>query len=106
MQRRTFIIVDAMEEGSGREDILETLFIIAEKKLDNLHFLVSSEPKMDIEDRPKTIETSRVCTGDLSLDTIRLHIERSIDDDLKIQTWDDSLKRAVEDSLNGGAPLG
>lgn len=43
---------------------------------------------------------------DISLGTIRLHIERSFHDELKIRTWDDSLKRAVEDSLIRGASLG
>ena len=92
MQRRIFIILNAIDEGSGREEILDTLSIMAKKKADSLHFLVSSKLEMDIEDRLKTIENGRVCIGDLNLDTIRLHIERSLHDDMKIQPWDDSLK--------------
>lgn len=106
MQRRTLIILDAIDEASGREEILDTLSIVAKKSVDSVHVLVSSELKMDIEDRLRTIETGRVCIGDRSLDNIHLHIQRSIRDDLKIQAWDDSRRRAVEDSLISGASLG
>ena len=106
IQRRTYIIVDAIDEGAGREEILETLTIMAVKKSNNLHILISSQLQKYIEERLQTVDIGRVSIGDSSLDSIRLHIVRSIHDDSKIQTWDDSLRCDVENRLVDGAGLG
>lgn len=45
---------------------------MAEKEIDYLHFLVSSKLKMHIEDRLKTVETARVCLGDISCHGINM----------------------------------
>ena len=44
-QRRTFIILDGIDEAQDQEEILELLSILANKGLKNLHIFISSRPE-------------------------------------------------------------
>lgn len=99
-QRRTFVIVEALDEASGRADMLSILKIMIEKKLENLHLLVSSRLELDIKECLEPIITASIGLGGQTLnDDVSYYIQRRIQDDPKMRKWEESLKREVETSL-------
>lgn len=99
-QEKTFIVIDAIDEASRKEEILEILSIISEKKIRSLHLLVSSRGGAPMEGHFLPIATADIHIGGLSQsDIISSHIRRYLRDQPSTRAWDKSLKQEIETRL-------
>ena len=99
-QRRTFIIVDALDEAADKAHVLEILSLIAERKLENLHVLVSSRLELEIKKVVDPIATASVHMAgpDLYRD-ITLYVQQYLEDHPRTRKLSGLLKRQIEDWL-------
>ena len=103
-EQETFIIIDALDEASERQDTLSMLQIIIGKKLDNLHLMVFSRLKLEIRQCLEPFVTNSISIWGEGLDgDISLYIQRRIQEDPIMRRWEEPLKREVDISLVRGA---
>lgn len=102
---RTFIIIDALDECSEREEIMDMLASLVVHKPGEVHVLITSRREQDIETGLKDIGSmSSVCLQRKAVDAdIRLHVCNRINQDRKLSKWPDSVKREIESTLVDGA---
>lgn len=99
-KRNTFLIIEALDEVSDKQEILEIISMLAEKKLANLHLLVSSRLEKEIEEVFERIATARVhMAGDVLDPSVSLYVQQYIEDHPKTRTWSLTLKSHVESIL-------
>ncbi|KAI9783618.1 MAG: hypothetical protein M1816_001209 [Peltula sp. TS41687] len=99
-----YIILDALDECSERENLLETLSEWAKQGLENVHILFTSRQGKDINEVLESIVTENVPIQNTKVDgDIRLHVRRCLDEDRELRKRPDSIKNEIETSLVEGA---
>lgn len=99
-KRNTFLIIEALDEVSDKQEGLEIISMLAEKKLANLHLLVSSRLERKIEEVFERIATARVhMAGDVLDPGVSLYVQQYIEDHPKTRSWSRTLKSHVESTL-------
>ncbi|KAH0537579.1 hypothetical protein FGG08_005645 [Glutinoglossum americanum] len=102
--KSAYIIVDALDECSGREQLLEQISDLAQCKTGNLHMLVTSRKERDIQTYLDPIVTSNCSIEIAEVDAdIRLYVRNRLQKDLRMKCWPDPAKWEVEQSLASGA---
>jgi ankyrin repeat domain-containing protein 50 len=110
LTRRTYIVIDALDEipdvQGGREQLLTLLETIS--GMPNLHILMTSGDEADIEE-----STSRDCRfPSLSIfpmrisgteSDMRLFIDRQLEGDRKLNRWPAQIRHEIKESLTRGA---
>ncbi|KAK0516125.1 hypothetical protein JMJ35_002159 [Cladonia borealis] len=85
-----YIVLDALDECSNREDLLEYLYRLLSWNTEHLHILVSSRPERAVEEGitrlVKGDNRIRV-QGDQVNDDIRIYIRARLDQDPKLKRW-------------------
>lgn len=99
-----YIVLDALDECSMQEELLDLLDRIVSWRVDHLHILVSSRPERAIEEslRRITKEENRIkVSKDLINDDIRTYIQSRLGTDSKLRRWDKypDVKGDIEDKL-------
>ena len=97
--QNVFVMIDAIDEATNTEEILESICLLANKKLDNLHVLFSSRLTNNIRETIQPYATFTVSTEGRARDDIVLYIQQRLQDDPKMRRWEDSLKSQIEVSL-------
>ena len=99
-QRRTFIVLDALDEAADKAHVLEILSLVAERKLETLHVLVSSRLELEIKRAIDPIATDSVHMAgpDLYRD-ITLYVQQYLEDHPRTRKLSGPLKRQIEDWL-------
>ena len=97
--RQTFILIDALDEASDIEGALEIIRYLVETKLANLHLLVSSRLQINIKEKLEAFITSTLSMEDHAVDDLSFHIQKRFQEDPRLKSWDDPLKRKIEVSL-------
>lgn len=100
----TFIILDALDECSERQELLEDIEEFYHWTDVNLHILSTSRREKDIEDR---IETLAHCQGKIRIDSmhvnddIRAYIHDKLQTDLKLKRWgkEPKAQQEIENAL-------
>ena len=92
-QRRTFIILDGIDEAQDQEGVSELLSILANKGLKNLHLFISSRPETinTLTLDPMTIATLGI-EGRVINEDIAIYIEHYFHISSTTKTWVTSLK--------------
>jgi len=103
-QQKTFILIDAIDEAPGLQDMLRVLEMILAKRLESLHLLVSSQLQRDIEECLEPIATASISVGGRRADDdISLYVQKRMQEDPNMRKWEEYLKREVDSPLFRGA---
>ena len=90
-QRRTFIILDGVDEAQDKEKVMELLSILANKELENLHLLISSRPETETT---KVLDPMMIATlgieGQTLNEDISIYIEHYFHISSPTRVWDES----------------
>ena len=85
-----YIVLDALDECSNREDLLEYLDRLLSWNTEHLHILVSSRPERAIEEGIRHLvkgDNKVRVQGDQVNDDIRIYIRGRLDQDPKLKRW-------------------
>jgi Cdc6-like AAA superfamily ATPase len=103
-----YLILDALDECAGREELLDILEQIAGWQLDRMHVLVTSRKEQDIESSLSVIVDPKhvICLQSQIIDKdIRKFIRQKLSDDKSLKKWHKSIdiRQEIETTLIQGA---
>ena len=99
-----YILVDALDECTDRESLLEFKEKLMGWKLDGLHLLTTSRKERDIDDSLQGLVTNQISIQSALVDAdIRVHVLERISSDPKLGKWPVNIKKEIEDALTNGA---
>ena len=99
-QRRTFMIVDSINEAQDQEEVLELLSILAVKEVKNLHLFISSRPKtMNTEMSDPIMIATLGIEGRVINENIATNVEHYFQLSATMIMWEESVKREMRDWL-------
>jgi hypothetical protein len=103
-----YIVLDALDECAGREELMSMLETIAGWQLQNLHLLVTSRREHDIESSLEGFIRSedRINLESTLVDRdIQRYVRQKLSDDTRLRRWkkDASTMADIEDTLMSGA---
>ncbi|KAL9116967.1 MAG: hypothetical protein Q9187_006501, partial [Circinaria calcarea] len=102
--RRVYLVVDALDECTEREDLLNFINEVANQKANNASILVASRKEQDFVTGLEDITTKSLCVQDAPTEhDIRLFIQKRLMRDPKLKKRPESVKREIEQSLVDGA---
>lgn len=102
--RETYIILDALDECTDREEILALIREIHGNKTRKLHILATSRRKRDIEEALERLNTGQVRIQDAQTrQDIQLYIRKRLDNDTMLKKWPEAVKIEAENALMDGA---
>jgi hypothetical protein len=97
----TFIIIDALDECTEREALLELIGKVVSWRLPGLRILVTSRREQDLVDGLAMRELD-LSENDIS-DDIRLYVEARFEQDPKLRRWQPHVRAEIETKLLEGA---
>lgn len=101
---RVYITIDALDESTNRESILETLRrIMTREDLNRISILATSRKEMDIERVLVPIATELSLSNMYVDEDIRTYVKSRLREDPKFSRWPDSLRNDTEAALVKGA---
>lgn len=102
--RRVYLVIDALDECTEREDLLNFINEVANQKAGNASILVASRKEQDFVAGLEGITKNSLCVQDAPTeDDIRLFIQKRLMRDLKLKKRPEPVKREIEQSLVDGA---
>ena len=101
---RTYLIIDALDECSRREEMLGMLSDIYRQCSEEVNVLVTSRKEHDIELVLDGLASSSIGIQRTVVDAdIRIHVKACLVEDVKLKRWPSAVKEEMEDALVGGA---
>ena len=102
--RQSFIILDALDECTEREELLGLIEKIVNWKLEKLHILVTSRRENDIEDTLTPLITGQICIQSALINAdIHVHIRERLQNDRKLRKLPKDMQIEIEKTLMDGA---
>jgi hypothetical protein len=103
-----YIVLDALDECSGRAELTDILETLSAWQPQNLHILLTSRRERDIESSLETFirQQDVLCLQSEQMDTdIHKYVQRRLSDDKQLSRWgrDPDLRRDIEAALTEGA---
>jgi hypothetical protein len=99
-----FIVADALDECTDRDNLLEVIEEMAQWGLSNLRILVTSRREQDIIDRLEPIVSGQVnLRSDVVDSDISIHIKDRLLTDTKLKKWPVKIRNVIEGTLLEGA---
>jgi hypothetical protein len=99
---KTYIILDALDECTDREELLE--LIEEMNRWGAVQILATSRKEKDIEEALHPLVTCQICIQDAQIDDdIKLYIRQRLQNDSKLKKWPLMVQREIEESLMDGA---
>lgn len=101
----TFLVIDALDECTQREELLDLIEEICSWKLLSLKILTTSRSERDIEDVLSTLSTC-ICIESAEIDSdIRLYVDKRLNSDHKLKKWSSNaaLTKEIRMALVNGA---
>lgn len=95
----TYIAIDALDECTEREDLLEMIAQIADWQLRNLHVMVFSRVEDYIEEIIGPFLTCKVRVEDEIGQDIQLYIQEQLKKDTRLKKWPEDVKQEIETRL-------
>jgi hypothetical protein len=99
-----YIIIDALDECTEREVLLDVIQTMTDWKIASLHLLVTSRKEREIENclgcqvwRWVDLQAT-VVTGD-----IEIHVRQCLQNDAKLKKWPAEVQAEIEGALTRGA---
>ena len=100
----TYILLDALDECTDRESLLEFIEALMGWNINNLHVLTTSRRENDIETYLDPLVTSQHSIQSSLVDVdIRAHILERLTNDPKLKKWPVEVQTEIEDALMRGA---
>jgi hypothetical protein len=91
-----YIILDALDECTDREDLLTFICALADSKLLRLRILATSRPERDIEERLTPIADHNINIQSAIVDRdIRVYIRDQLATDMKLKKWPPSVQDEI-----------
>lgn len=102
--RQTFIILDALDECTEREELLGLIKRIFGWKLEKPHILATSRRERDIEETLEPLITGQACCQSSLVNAdIQIHIRERLHNDPKLRKWPIKVRKEIEATLINGA---
>ena len=99
-----YLLIDALDECTDREDLLQIIEELNSWKLDNLHILVTSRRENDIEAAFQPLVMCQLYIQSALVDAdIRVHVLERLSNDLKLKKWPINVQEEIENTLTEGA---
>jgi hypothetical protein len=99
-----FIVADALDECTDRDDLLDFIEEVAQWGLSNLRILVTSRREQDIVDRLEPTVWGQVnLQSDVVHRDISIHIKERLLSDNKLKKWPVEIQKVIEETLLKGA---
>lgn len=97
-------MVDALDECTDREDLLDFIEVLMGWKIDGLHVLTTIRKENDIVTSLEPLVTYQLCIESALVDAdIRVHVLESLSNDRKLKTLSIDVQNEIEDALMSGA---
>lgn len=102
--QETFIILDALDECSEREELLLLLENLKSWGTEKLHILATSRRERDIEEALESLVTGEICLQSALVNVdIHTHISERLQNDSKLKRWPANVQGEIEQTLMHGA---
>lgn len=102
--KTTYILLDALDECTDREDLLEFIETLMGWNIDSLHVLTTSRKENDIAISLDILVTHQLCIQSALVDAdIRVHILERLSNDTKLKKWPGDVQKEIENALMEGA---
>jgi type III secretory pathway component EscV len=103
-----YIVLDALDECTQLQELMDVLKTVAGWQLDNMHLLMTSRKERDIESSLESYveEEDTVCLQRDVVDRdIQRYVQQRLSDDKKLAKWnkDAAVRQEIEDALMQGA---
>ncbi|KAF2706267.1 HET-domain-containing protein, partial [Pleomassaria siparia CBS 279.74] len=103
-----YVVLDALDECSEREELMGVLETMAEWQLKHLHVLVTSRKERDIESSLETFIDGQDCIclqSELVDRDIQIYVQQRLENDKRLSKWrkDVALRQEIETVLMKGA---
>ncbi|KAH0559302.1 hypothetical protein GP486_004185 [Trichoglossum hirsutum] len=101
---RRYLVIDALDERSQREEMLRVLSDIHQQCSEGVNILVTSRKEHGIEKVLDSLSSNRVSIQQTAVDAdIRIHVKTRLAEDEKLKRWPSAVKEEMEDALVSGA---
>ena len=102
--RETFLVLDALDECTEREELLALIERIIGWKIGKLHTLVTSRREREIEEALEPLITGQICIQSALVNAdISIHLRERLQNDPKLNRWPVKVQMEVEATLTDGA---
>jgi hypothetical protein len=103
-----YIILDALDECTQRQELMDMLETVARWQLDNVHLLITSRKERDIESSLESYVTEEdtICLQrDVVDKDIQQYVQQQLSDNKKLVKWnkDAAIRQEIEAALMRGA---
>src|SRR3984893_10556452 len=99
-----FIILDALDECSKRNDVLKWIKEMTSWRKGKLHLFATSRPEEDIVKHLRLLDPDHVyIKQDLITRDVKIYIDCILDDDDAFDRWNDEIKANIKSKLLEGA---
>jgi len=102
--QQAYIVLDALDECSERDDLLSLIEEIVGWKLGTLHILATSRKEQEIEDCLSSLVSNQINIQSTVVDAdIRIHVRDRLQKDRKLRKWSAEAQLEIEAALVDGA---
>lgn len=102
--QEVFIVLDALDECTDREELLNLISEIHEWKTNKLHMLATSRREIDITEALEPLITGQISIQDeVDNADIYIHVCERLQNDSKLKKWSADIKTKIETTLMSGA---
>ena len=99
----TFLVLDALDECTEREELLALIERIVGWKIGKLHILATSRREREIEETLQPLITCQICIQSALVDAdINLHVHETLQNDKKLKKWPVHVRMEIEATLMDG----
>lgn len=100
----TYILLDALDECTDREDLLDFIEVLMSWNISSLHMLATSRRENDIATSLDSLVTCQLCIQNELVDAdIRVLVLERVSHDTKLKRWPVSVQKDIENTLMKGA---
>lgn len=101
---QVFIILDALDECTEREDLLALIDSMAGWKVEKLHVLATSRRETDITETLEPLITGQISIQNETVNAdIHIHLRERLQNDPKLGKWPAKVQMEIEAALMNGA---
>jgi hypothetical protein len=102
--QHAYIIIDALDECTERENLLKLVEEILDWKISTLHILVTSQKEPDIEDclASRSWHALDLQEAVVAAD-IQIHVRDRLQSDSQLKKWPAKMRAEIEATLSDGA---
>jgi hypothetical protein len=102
--KTVYVIIDALDECSELEEMLQMLHDIQQWNVESLHIIATSRQLSEVEKAISDIISDRLCLNGPAVNMdISVYISERLKSDQKLARWPAQVREAISTTLNRGA---